>query len=130
LRFGSQRRTTTAVLALVVTCLLTLAGTQMAQAATLNVIYSFTGQGDGATPYTGLTMDRLGNLYGTTSAGGSGYGTVFELKRSGSGWTLTTIYTFTGGSDGADPLARVVIGPDGALYGTTFGGGGGCGNNG
>jgi len=75
-------------------------------------------------------MDRLGNLYGTTSAGGSGYGTVFELKRSGSGWTLTTIYTFTGGSDGADPLARVVIGPDGALYGTTFGGGGGCGNNG
>ncbi len=103
----------------------------MAQAATFNVIYTFTGQSDGATPYAGLTMDRLGNLYGTTSAGGAGYGTVFQLKRSGSSWIQSTIYTFTGGNDGAGPRARVVLGPDGALYGTTLsGGGGGCGTQG
>ncbi len=129
--FGMGRRAATAGLALSITFLLTLAATQTTQAATLKVIYTFTGQNDGATPYAGLTMDRLGNLYGTTSAGGTGYGTVFELKRSGSSWTFSTIYTFAGGSDGAGPRARVVIGPDGALYGATFqGGGAGCGMTG
>ena len=129
--FLSKRKAAIAVLVLAVTFLLTLVATQMAQAATFNVIYTFTGQSDGATPYAGLTMDRLGNLYGTTSAGGAGYGTVFQLKRSGSSWIQSTIYTFTGGNDGAGPRARVVFGPDGALYGTTLsGGGGGCGTQG
>jgi uncharacterized repeat protein (TIGR03803 family) len=127
----SNRKAAIAVLVLAGAFLLTLVATQMAQAATFNVIYTFTGQSDGASPYAGLTMDRLGNLYGTTSAGGVGYGTVFELKRSGSSWTLSTIYTFTGGSDGATPRSRVVLGPDSALYGTTFGGGAaGCGQQG
>jgi uncharacterized repeat protein (TIGR03803 family) len=130
--FGSGRRMATVGLALAIASLMTFAATQTAQAERFNVIYTFTDQNDGATPYAGLTIDRLGNLYGTTSTGGAaGYGTVFELKRSGSNWTLSTIYSFTGGNDGAGPRARVVTGPDGALYGTTLNGGGaGCGLSG
>ena len=96
------------------------------QAQTFAVQHTFTGQGDGGQPTAGLTW-LAGNLYGTTSTGGAGYGTVFKLSRSGSGWILSTLYTFRGGSDGANPQARVVFGPDGALYGTTTYGGAGLG---
>ena len=74
-------------------------------------------------------MDRAGNLYGTASAGGrtscpGGCGTVFELSPRGSSWILSTLYAFQGGADGQSPLAPLLIAPDGALYGTTFAGGG------
>lgn len=47
----------------------------------LNVLYSFAGGDDGSDPVAGLVMDGNGNLYGTTSAGGTyGAGTVFELN--------------------------------------------------
>jgi hypothetical protein len=50
-----------------------------AQAETFNVVYTFTGEKDGANPLAGVTLDKLGNLYGTTStAGEAGYGTVFD----------------------------------------------------
>jgi hypothetical protein len=45
-----------------------------------SVLWEFTGQADGATPVAGLIFDSLGNLYGTTSAGGNGGGSVFELS--------------------------------------------------
>jgi uncharacterized repeat protein (TIGR03803 family) len=108
---------------------------QSAQAQTFTVIQNFTG-GDGATPYSGLTMDAAGNFYGTTGLGGggtgcSGYGcgSIYKLSRSGSGWRLTTLYSFNQDTDGSYPSGRVTFGPDGALYGSTaFGGGsGGCG---
>ncbi len=94
------------------------------------VIFNFTGA-NGEYP-SNLTADASGNLYGVTQAGGSSNGgTVFKLSRSGSGWTLTTLYDFKGGNDGYDPMARVVFGPGGVLYGTTFfGGGGPCNLNG
>jgi uncharacterized repeat protein (TIGR03803 family) len=85
----------------------------------------------------GLTMDSHGALYGTASAGGvsngctgTGCGTVFKLTRHGSGWVFSPLYAFSGGSDGAFPLARVMLGPNGTLYGTTFGGGNDSGYNG
>ena len=66
---------------------LTIAVPHAAQAQTFNVIHNFSGGQDGATPYTGLTMDKAGNFYGTTYAGGSSkLGTVYRLKRSGSSW--------------------------------------------
>ena len=69
-------------------------------------------------------MDRVGNYYGTTSQGGTAnYGAVYKLSRSGSSWVFSPLYNFTGGSDGAYPYGRVVIGPDGSLYGTTRSGG-------
>ena len=104
-----------------------------AQAQTFNVVHTFGGGADGAYPCAGLTSDAAGNLYGTASgtqgcgAGSSSGGTVFRLSRRSSGWIFTPLYIFQGGSDGADPLGRVIIGPDGSLYGTTSGGGYGCG---
>jgi uncharacterized repeat protein (TIGR03803 family) len=126
-RFSGDWRAMAAQLALAITLVLTVVTAEPGQAATFNVIHAFTGQSDGANPYAGLSMDGAGNLYSTTSAGGAGFGTVFELKRSGSSWIANPLYSFTGGDDGAQPRARVVIGPDGSLYGTTFNGGGaGC----
>ena len=93
-------------------------------AQTYTVIHDFTGGGDGRSPYTGLTIDAAGNLYGTTVGGGShGAGVIFKLKRGGSGWQFTPIYTFTGGNDGASPQGRVAIATNGTLYGTTATGG-------
>lgn len=95
-----------------------------AQGQTYTVLHTFSGQGDGSSPLAGPTIDRAGNLYGTTTGfitGGNG--TVFKLSRAGSGWILHTLYTFQAGTDGRDPQARVVFGPDGSLYGTTTNGG-------
>jgi uncharacterized repeat protein (TIGR03803 family) len=97
-----------------------------AHAQTFNVIHTFTGGGDGASPDAGLTMDQAGDLYGTTTGGdpgGQGPSGVFKLSNKGSGWVLTPIYTFVNGSGGIDPQAGVVLGPDGSLYGTTAYGG-------
>jgi uncharacterized repeat protein (TIGR03803 family) len=92
-------------------------------AQTYTVLRNFAGS-DGDSPQAGLTLDRAGNLYGTTRYGGSyNAGTVFKVTRHGSGWIFTPLYNFTGGPDGASPDSRVVFGPDGSLYGTTtFGG--------
>ncbi len=94
-----------------------------AQAQTYQVIHNFTGGLDGAQPSAGVTLDRAGNLYGTATLGGShDHGTVFQLRRSGSSWTLSPLYSFKDNGDGNDPIARVVFGPNGSLYGTTYGG--------
>ena len=114
---------------------------QPAQCQAYTVIHSFTGGADGSNPQSGLTMDAAGNFYGTTTNGGSpscqgGCGVIFQLSNSSSGWLFTPIYTFTARlGDGANPAdARVILGPGGGLYGTTYGGGasprwcyGGCG---
>jgi uncharacterized repeat protein (TIGR03803 family) len=85
------------------------------------VLYSFTENGvDGSVPAAGLVRDAQGNLYGTTSEGGSGYGTVYKLDTSGN---PTLLHTFTGGADGAYPLAGLARDAKGNLYGTTFEGG-------
>jgi uncharacterized repeat protein (TIGR03803 family) len=107
-----------------------------ALAQTFTVLHNFSGGADGGYLYAGLAFDRAGNLYGTTAYGGNtgencsvsppGCGTVFRLRQSGPGWVLNPIYTFAGGSDGSNPAAAVLIGPDGSLYGTTNGGGGAC----
>jgi uncharacterized repeat protein (TIGR03803 family) len=93
------------------------------------VAHAFGIGSDGAQPIGGVVLDADGNFYGTTSLGGDfGNGTVFEAKRSGSTWTENVIYSFTGGSDGANPPAGVTLGTDGSLYGTSsFGGANGIG---
>jgi uncharacterized repeat protein (TIGR03803 family) len=100
---------------------------------TETVLYRFSGS-DGAVPAAGLIADGTGTLYGTTEFGGNsnvvcvnGYscGTVFKLTppgTSGGTWTETVLYSFSG-SDGEFPLAGLIFGKDGALYGTTYSGG-------
>jgi uncharacterized repeat protein (TIGR03803 family) len=100
---------------------------------TESVLYTFTGGGDGSTPYAGLVRDANGNLYGTTAYGGAqnsncdgGCGTVFELSppsQSGGSWTETTLYQFQGGNDGAHSQSTLILDSSGNLYGTTLDGG-------
>jgi uncharacterized repeat protein (TIGR03803 family) len=90
----------------------------------LTVIYSFCSQSncaDGSGPYGGLVLGRDGNFYGTTSQGGgnSGSGTVFKISLTG---RLTTLHSFTG-TDGASPMAPMILASDGNFYGITQNGG-------
>ncbi len=94
------------------------------------ILYDFSGGADGAYPESSLLLDSSGNLYGTTWGGGSaGAGTVFSVSSAGQ---ETALYSFSGGADGAHPVAGLVSDTLGNLYGTTSGGGnpacaGGCG---
>lgn len=108
------------ILAIAIVAILALS----APAQTLTVLHNFAGP-DGNGAQSGPTIDRAGNLYGTTEYGGNGHGNVYKLAHAGSGWVLTNLYEFQGDEhhDGEYPLATVVFGPDGTLYGTTSQGG-------
>lgn len=97
---------------------------------TETVLHAFTGGADGAFPLAGLIRDAKGNLYGATLLGGEfGDGVVYMLDPAGN---ETVLYNFTGGADGANPYASLVLDEAGNLYGTTVEGGdlsdlnGGC----
>lgn len=84
------------------------------------VLYSFMDGNDGGAPETGVIRDRKGNLYGTTDLFGRyACGTIFKLAPDG---TETTLYAFTGGSDGFFPNG-LILDKAGNLYGTTLDGG-------
>jgi len=109
--------------------------TESAQAQTYSVIYNFTGGADGATPMAGLTANGVNSFYGTANFGGitggpcgsNGCGLVYRVSNSGSGWTLSPLYSFQGGTDGQNPgTAGIAFGPDNGLYSTTYRGGAGC----
>ena len=104
--------------------LLIFAATQ-SQAQTLIVLHGFTDQGDGGFPLAGVTLDQQGRIYGTAEYGGSyAAGVVYRLVHDGQAWVLSPIYSFGSQQhDGTNPLARVIFGPDGLLYGTTTSGG-------
>jgi len=100
---------------------------------TEQILHDFTNAPDGATPGVGaLTMDRLGNIYGTTDGGGAtGYGSVFKLARQpDNSWKERILYSFRNGATGSGPGGGVVLDSAGNLYGTTIYGGSpqcGCG---
>src|SRR6266568_3643717 len=76
---------------------------------------------NGDLPYAGLALGMDGSFYGTSYQGGSyGHGTVFRITTNG---ILTTLWSFTGGADGAFPYAGVLQAADGMVYGTTYKGG-------
>jgi hypothetical protein len=112
---------------------------------TESILYNLgSGPDDGTFPgdSANLIFDKNGNLYGTTTNGGTGNcnpnssfkgcGTVFELSPpavAGGAWTETTLYSFQGvqgkTSDGSVPEAGLVFDASGNLFGTTeFGGSG------
>jgi len=87
------------------------------------VIYNFGSfSGDGATPVAGVTLDGAGNLYGTTSGGGTNdEGTAFELSPSAGGWMETILHSFSNsGGDGCLPQSPVTLDNQGNLYGMTY----------
>jgi uncharacterized repeat protein (TIGR03803 family) len=90
-----------------------------------HVVYGFTGGTDGGNPNASLIAAN-GVLYGTTYFGGSnGRGTVFSFDPATG--VEKVLYAFTGGSDGQEPSASLVM-LRGVLYGVTpVAGAGGCG---
>lgn len=92
---------------------------------TETVLYNFGSGSDGQCPESALTFDFSGNLYGTTSIGGSyGAGTVFELSHTPMGWAETVLHNFGDSQfDGTYPSAGVTFDSTGNIYGTTNRGG-------
>lgn len=95
-----------------------------AQGWTETILYSFQGGADGLLPKA-VVLDDDGNLWGTTEQGGNagcspfqGCGTIFELSRSGSTWTKTTLYSFNQNTDSGYPSA-LIRDSAGNLFGVT-----------
>jgi uncharacterized repeat protein (TIGR03803 family) len=99
------------------------------------VLHTFTGPPDGGESFSNLVKDEEGNLYGTTTYGGSGSlaaGTVFMLAppaQAGGTWNETILHSFCSAAncmDGNTPYVGVIRDHEGNLYGTTAAGGTGC----
>jgi uncharacterized repeat protein (TIGR03803 family) len=85
------------------------------------LLHSFTNGVDGANPFAGVIQASDGNFYGASLEGvGASFGTLFRMTSSG---VFTHLYAFGGGDDGGNPLASLVQGSDGNLYGTASMGG-------
>jgi uncharacterized repeat protein (TIGR03803 family) len=96
---------------------------KLSKTGTLTVLHSFSGgTTDGCYPYGTPAMDKKGNLYSTTdSCGSSSVGILWKVSKKG---TETVLHNFAGGStDGAYPIAGVIMDAKGNLYGDTDGGG-------
>ena len=124
-----------AAAAITVACPLSSAQTLAQIAPVETVLYSFEGGSDGGDPMAGLLADKRGALYGTTRGTSPDCvsnitcGTVFKLTppaKYHTDWTEAVIYQFCSlpdCSDGGGPLAGLIADRQGALYGTTSGGG-------
>jgi uncharacterized repeat protein (TIGR03803 family) len=106
---------------------------KVAPTGTETLLYNFNGGSDGAEPHAGLIRDSAGNFYGTGFSAGDlsrncalnhGCGVVFGLSKTGA---ESALYTFTNGTDGANPAGGLVRDSAGNLYGTTKLGGAGFG---
>jgi hypothetical protein len=103
------------------------------------VLHSFQGGSDGALPVGSIAVDKQGNIYGATTAGGSQScvsinecGTVYKLTppvNPNAPWTESVLYIFKGNAanDGTTPAGGIVMDTDGNIYGrTAYGGTGAC----
>lgn len=101
---------------------------KISHSGSFKTLFNFNGK-NGSHPLGGLIEGSDGNFYGTAGNGGvggtelcfgqqyPGCGVVFKITPTG---TFTVLYYFTGGSDGANPVAGLVQATDGNFYGTTF----------
>lgn len=93
---------------------------------TESVLYSFKGGRDGASPISALVADAAGNLYGTTSDGGSSCscGVIFKMTRGEDDqWTESVIYRFPGAPRPGFAYNGMVGDCAGNFYGATVNGG-------
>jgi len=89
---------------------------------TETVIYNFfRGQGSAKILSSGLTLDKSGRFFGTSSYGGDGYGASYQLEQTKKGWEQTILHRFWGPPDGEFPVGRLAMGPQGELFGVTGG---------
>jgi uncharacterized repeat protein (TIGR03803 family) len=92
-----------------------------------SILWNFGANGDGVGPEAALVFDQVGNLYGTTAAGGENRsGTVYELSPPGgsqSHWRERVLWSFGQDGDGQVPQDALIIDRRGNLYGTTLNGG-------
>lgn len=98
-----------------------------------NVLYVFCRNypdcSDGAEPKAGVSLDKVGNLYGTTAFGGGhgvGWGVAYELSPTKTGWKETVLKVFSSVT-GGQTSAGITVGPSGELYGGLTISEGGCG---
>ncbi len=88
---------------------------------TEQIVYAFNPDlGDCNNPMAGLVFDASGNLYGTANTG-CGYGGVYQLVPSGSGWTENILLSLNGFGNGDGIEASLTPDGHGSFYGTTVG---------
>ena len=123
LTLGLSVGAATGAMAVAIVFVLAAVASPAAQAQTFHVIHTFTGGSDGLGPLAGLTFDKQGNLYGTTYYGGpvldGQNGVAFQLTPKGGRFHLNVLHSFGADTDGSNPVSKIIIGPDGALYGAT-----------
>ena len=91
-----------------------------------SVLHSFVGFAgpQGSFPFAALVLGSDGVLYGTTYFGGAnGLGVLFKLNADGTSYTVLHDFMGPAGNDGRPPLAELIEGTNGMLYGTTYFGG-------
>jgi uncharacterized repeat protein (TIGR03803 family) len=96
---------------------------QMTQNGTVTLLHKFENShlGDGAGPEGGLVLGTDGNLYGVTSQGGFGYGTIYQITTGGS---ETVLFDFLRNDKvGRSPAAGLLQHTNGKFYGTNYWGG-------
>ena len=105
-----------------------IAKTAGGYASAPTTLVAFNDGTDGAYPNGGLISDAAGDLFGTTDSGANGYGSVFEIVKTGGSYasTPTTLVSFND-TDGASPVATLISDAAGDLFGTTLGGASGDG---
>src|ERR1700730_13700215 len=108
--------------------------TQSGSGVTERILYNFLAVSEGVSPRAPLLIDNAGVIYGATAFGGTtlgtdcvsrGCGTIFKLTPTPSGYSLETLYRFTGGNDGFLPSA-LIRDASGIFYGVTSFGGSKC----
>src|SRR5579863_4424009 len=118
-------RSTLRLTRVVATILLLFGAVPSWSGAKYRVLHAFGLGNDGGGVWSSVTLDKAGNVYGTTSGGGTyNGGTVFRLTPGTDGrWKEAILHSFGGGNDGAGPFGGLIFDPHGSLYGTTITGG-------